>query len=421
MQFILVAGSIEKFKNVRKDYEERRQIKLDKAPSSWFTFFGATDVQTRNRQISFLEKTIAVLEHFLHKGDEFTTQHEFQANLMASRIMIAACLCVQEEIRNTYVQHQIGKCEEKSALYQLINEYLGITSENFLDDEDKQSCYETAYKLIKTQDALTHLNHELQQLKHTEFTESEWKLFSDFIAGQEKKKATPVPSPSYLPVGNTFAPVFGETFYYVGLTIGWVVAGAVSSSSAAITPRLEVTSWVSSALLFIGPTNFAGVALLAPTIASRLISTFCNFSFSSMSGKAGRLVGQYTGQVAGLPFDIAYNLLRTTGSFLVSYSSQPPSLAPLDGICIANGVPAVHGRPIQLNVVPQQFEPNPRLQITENGEITVDGKPVDDPSLDDQMSLVIKELNDKLKPNTNGPKIEELDETAPEESSLLTP
>ena len=56
MQFILVAGSIEKFKYLRKDYEERRQINLDKAPSSWFTFFGATDVQTRNRQISFLEK-----------------------------------------------------------------------------------------------------------------------------------------------------------------------------------------------------------------------------------------------------------------------------------------------------------------------------------------------------------------------------
>ncbi|WP_133137390.1 hypothetical protein [Legionella rowbothamii] len=420
MQFILVAGSIEKFKNLRKDYEERRQINLDKAPTSWLTFFGATDVQTRNRQISFLEKTIAVLEHFLHKDEKFTTQHEFQANLMASRIVIAAALCVQEEIRQTYLQHQIGKCEEKSALYQLINEYLGLTPENFLDEEDKQSCYETANKLITTQDALTHLNHELQQLKHPGFTESEWKLFSDFIAQQQKKKTTPRPPPSYLPVGNTFAPVFGETFYYVGLTIGWVVAGAVSSSSAAITPRLEVTSWVSSALLFIGPTNIAGVALLAPTIASRLISTFCNFSFSSMSGTAGRLIGQYTGQVAGLPFDIAYNLLRATGSFLANYSSQPPSLAPLDGICIAKGVPAVHGHPIQLNVVPQQLMPEPRLQITENGEITVDGKLVD-PSIDDQMSLVIKELNEKLKANANGPKIEELDETAPEGASLLTP
>ena len=124
--------------------------------------------------------------------------------------------------------------------------------------------------------------------------------------------------------------------------------------------------------------------------------------------------------MAGLPFDIAYNLLRTTGSFLVSYSSQPPSLAPLDGICIAKGVPAVHGHPIQLNVLPQQLEPNPRLQITENGEITVDGKPVDDPSIDEKMSLVIKELSDKLKSNTNGPKIEELEETAPEESALFT-
>lgn len=191
MQFILVAGSIEKFKNLRKDYEERRQINLDKAPTSWLTFFGATDVQTRNRQISFLEKTIAVLEHFLHKDEKFTTQHEFQANLMASRIVIAAALCVQEEIRQTYLQHQIGKCEEKSALYQLINEYLGLTPENFLDEEDKQSCYETANKLITTQDALTHLNHELQQLKHPGFTESEWKLFSDFIAQQQKRKQHP--------------------------------------------------------------------------------------------------------------------------------------------------------------------------------------------------------------------------------------
>ncbi|WP_058534732.1 hypothetical protein [Legionella saoudiensis] len=422
MQFILVAGRVQKFKNLRHDYEERRQINLDKATTSWLTFFGATDVETRNRQISFLEKMFAVLEHFLHKGEQFTTQQEFQANLMASRIMIAACLCIQEEIKSTYMQHQIGKCEEKSALYQLINEYLGVTAENFLDNEDKLSCYETAYTLIKTQDVLTHLNHELQLLKHKEFTEAEWKLFSDFITGQEKKRSIPVPPSNYLPIGNAFAPVFGETFYYVGLTIGWVVAGAVSSSSAAITPRLEVTSWVSSALLFIGPTNVAGVALLAPTIASRLISTFCNFSFSSMSGKAGRFIGQVTGQAAGLPFDIAYNLLKATGSLLVHYSSQPPSLAPLDGICIAKGVPAVQGRPIQLNVVPQQLMPKPRLQITENGEITVDGKHVDEPVFDDKMALVIKELKEKLEPKTpSGPLIEELEESAPEKSFLLTP
>lgn len=417
MQFILVSGCIEQFDNLRKDYEKERKVDLDITPPilGWPTLLGGTDVKTRRKQISFLEKVKNVLERFFHKEEAFNTPQEFQAHLMASRIMIAACL---------YVQNEIGSSKENSALYRLINKYLGITAENFLDEHDKQSCYQTAYQLIKTQDVLTHINQELRELNHQEFSKSEWELFSKFIQAEETKRTTPKPPPNYFPVSTLISPVFGEAFYHVGFTIGWVVAGAASGSSAAISPRLELTSWVSSALLFIGPTNIAGVALLAPTIAARLLSTFCNFSFSNISGKAGRCIGEGTAWMVGLPFDIVYNLLKISGTLIVHYTTQPPSLAPLSGICIANGTITVQGHPMQFNVVPQHVTAMPRLQISENGEITLDGETIKTSDLKENLVDAFKMLSENLAQNTQAPIIQELNHDTNadlEELHTLTP
>ena len=64
-------------------------------------------------------------------------------------------------------------------------------------------------------------------------------------------------------------------------------------------------------------------------------------------------VGKGTGVLVGLPFDLLYNLLRATGSLIVSYSSTPIQLAKLDGIRIADGVYVAQGNPMQFNLVPQ--------------------------------------------------------------------
>ncbi len=389
MQFILVPGSIRQFANIRNDYEEKRKINLEATPSmlGMPTIFGGTDVKNRRKQISFVEKMNCVLNRFLFEEEEIKTAEQWQANLMASRIMIAVAL---------YIQNQIGSSKDNSALYRLINTYLGVSSENFFDDEDQESCYQTAAKLINQQDALTHINAELRIVGGKEFTKEEWEQFVSFIKNEVCKKNAPLPVYNKYPVTTLIQPIFETAFSYVGSTIGWVVAEALSNSSAAITPRLKVTSLVGS-LLVMGPAGATGVALLAPVIASRLLSSFCTISLASMSGATMAYVGKGTGVLVGLPFDLVYNLLRATGSLIVSYSTAPPHLAPLNGIRIADGVYVAQGNPMQFNLVPQYLVSDinkQRLQITDKGEIFVDEQPVTDTS--NNMALVIKELNEQL-------------------------
>lgn len=389
MKFILVPGSIEQFDNLRTDYEKERKINLEVTPSmlGMPTLFGGTDVKSRRKQISFIEKMKCVLNRFLFKEDEIKTAEQWQANLMASRIMIAVAL---------YVQNEIGSSKENSALYRLINKYLGVTPENSFDNKDKESCFQTAATLINQPNALNHMNAELRIVGGKEFTEEEWELFVSFIKMEDSKKNTPLPVPNKYPVTTLILPIFETAFSYVGSTIGWVVAEAVSNSSASIAPRLKVTSMVSS-LLVMGPAGATGVALLAPTIASRLIGSFCTISLAGMSGATMGYVGKGTGVLVGLPFDLLYNLLRATGSLIVSYSSTPIQLAKLDGIRIADGVYVAQGNPMQFNLVPQYLVSDikkQRLKITDKGEIFVDEKPVTDPS--NSMALVIQELNEQL-------------------------
>lgn len=417
MPFILESNRIDKFDNLRKDYETKKNIDLQDTPSiiGMPTFLGGTDVKNRRKQISFLEKIKAVLNRFLLKEEDIKTPQQWQANLMASRIMIAACLYVQSEISSG------------ATLNHLINEYLGVTAENFFDKKDKVICYQTAHKLIDQLDVLTSINTEMRSLGKKEFSETEWGRFSSFILKEEalkkedKKKKSKTDSTNY-PVTNFVLPVFENAFSYVGLTVGWVVAEVISSSSAAIAPRIQLTSWVGGALMILGPTGATGVALLAPTIAARLLSSFCTISLASITGKAMGLVGKGTGIVVGLPFDLIYNLLWATGTLLINYSTNPSKLPSINGVRIADGVIVRNGQPIQFQLLPQEQLTGDvqLLQITEHGEIYLNGEPVDEP--DNKMAKVIKELNEKfsLSPNAPKPEITDISETVDAEETAHT-
>ncbi len=391
MHFILAPGCIAKFDQLRNAYETEKHVDLNEKPSMIGKpiFFGGTDVVSRNMQVTFLEKVKAVLKiHLLHE-QEIKTPEQRQVYIIAARFMIAACL---------YVQSQIGSSKRNSALYRIIEDNLGITAENYLDDEDKETCYLTAERLIKTPHALEHANAALEKDGLKPFTEKEWKQFTEFLKEMcHKKEATD--QITKFPVISMTQPLFGAAFAYVGATVGVVVAEGVSNSTTAISPRVQLTALVGSTLLVFSPAGTTGVALFAPVIATKLFTSFCTISLAHLMGTAAGYLGQGVGIGVGLPFDAAYNLLWSICSLISNYYSKTPTLAPIDGIRIVDGATIIAGIPIQLvseNALPEGCTKK-ILEITEEGEIRIEGEEVKDTKKPMQIPPeVIEELKKQL-------------------------
>ncbi|MCE0723171.1 MULTISPECIES: hypothetical protein [Legionella] len=392
MHFILAPGCIAKFDNLRKDYEAEKKIDLSEKPSMIGTpiFFGGTDVASREKQISFLEKVRAILKVHLVNEEDIKTPAQRQAKMIASRFMLAACL---------YVQSQIRSSKRNSTLYRLTEDYFGITVINYLDDEDKEACYLTADRLVKTPHALEHANIVLEKDGLKPFTEKEWKEFTDFLKEMTRAKEPPKDQYTNFPVISITQPFFGTALAYAGATVGVVVAEGITNSTTAISPRVQLTALVGSTLLVFSPAGPTGVALLAPVIATKLLTSFCTISLAHIMSTAGGYLGQGIGIGVGLPFDAAYNLLWSICSLISRYYSKPSQLAAIDGIRIVDGATIVSGIPIQLvpeNALPQGYTKK-ILEITESGEIRIEGEEIKDSEKPVQIPPeVIEELKKQL-------------------------
>lgn len=372
MHFILAPGCIVKFDNLRKTYEAEKKVDLNEKPSIIGTpiFFGGTDVVSRNKQISFLEKVKVLLKIHLLNEKDIKTPAERQVYNIATRFMLAACL---------YVQSQIGSSKRNSVLYRIIDDNLGITAENYLDDEDKETCFLTAERLIKTPNALEHTNVALEKNGFRPFSEKEWKEFTAFLKEMTRTKEAKDQFTNF-PVISITQPFFGTTLAYAGATVGVVLAEGISNSTSAVSPRVQLTALVGSTLLVFSPAGPTGVALLAPVIATKLFTSFCTISLAHVMSTAGGYLGQGIGIGVGLPFDAAYNLLWSICSLISRYYSKSSQLAPIDGIRIVDGAIIVSGIPIQL--VPENALPpgctKKILEITEGGEIRIEGEEIKD-------------------------------------------
>ncbi|ARB91879.1 hypothetical protein [Legionella longbeachae] len=409
MHFILAPGNLAKFDNIRKAYEIEKHVDLNAKPSLIGTpiFFGGTDVISRNKQVSFLEKVNAILKIHLLNEEDIKTPQQRQVYLIAARFMVAACL---------YVQSQINGSKRNSALYRIIEDNLGISPENFLDDEDKETCYLTAGRLISTPSAFEHSNMTLQKKGIAPFTEKEWEQFSTFLKEMCHKKEIKDPSANF-PIISLTQPLFGTAFSYVGATVGVVLAEGVSNSTSAISPRVQLTALVGSTLLVFSPAGTTGVALFAPVIATKLLTSFCTISLAHVMGKAAGYLGQGVGIGVGLPFDLAYNLLWSVCSLIARYYSKAPQFAVMDGIRIVDGATIIAGIPIQL--VPENALPTgctkKTLEITEEGEVRIEGEEVQDLPMQIPPE-VLEELNKQIvlyTPNKGGTEIKQSENKEP--------
>lgn len=334
MRYILPADALTNINFLRVEYQKERNVDLDKSPSMFGTpiIFGGTDVVARDAQTKFIKKMIVVFAANLLKEEHITTPEQAEASLTASRVILAAC---------KYVQNQISKPKKNSALYRLINKDLGITAENFLDDEDKSICNLAANRLINSSImAFEDANIALRKAGMETFTEIEWEHFSKYLADAAKKETTVNPYTNY-PITSITQPMFGAAFSYTGATIGFLSGGMVSESTKIMSTKVQMTALIGSTLLMLGPAGPMGVALFSQVIAGKLITSFCSISLGHVLGTAMGIIGQGVGMGIGLPLDAAYRLIWKACSIIGNYYTDYPN--PSTGIRIKDGMRMIGG------------------------------------------------------------------------------
>lgn len=411
MRFILPAGAFTNLNFLRNQYQTERKVNLEEKPSFFGlpTAVGGIDVLARSKQVKFLEKMRVVLSANLIKEEEIQTAEQWTANLTASRVLMAACM---------YIQSQISKPKNHSALYRLINTNLGITGLNYLDDEDIEICLLAANRVINSSlSAIDDANAALKRAKLKPFTELEWSEFSLYLSNALTKKTSVNPYTNY-PITSITQPLFGAAFSSAAATVGFLGGELVSKSTKLMSTQLKLTAFIGASLL-IGPAGPMGVTLFSQVIASKLITAFCSISLAQILGTVMGIVGQGVGMGIGLPLDAAYRLLWKACSLIGGYYGNHPNSSKLTGIRIADGVTMLSGIAIEVTAIddlPQDFVQK-LIEIREDGKLYVGGELVVIPETGIPLHPeIIAELKRQLNPHSSG-----IEKKASTESSTLSP
>ncbi|MCL9682483.1 type IV secretion protein Dot [Legionella maioricensis] len=395
MRLVIPTEALDKLPFLREQYQKARSVDIEETPSmiGMPTMFGGTDVKSRKKQIVFLEKLLIILRPNLKKLEEITSPEELQANITAWRVYLTACW---------YVQSQNNK---NSKLSRIINEDLGITAENYPDDEDKENCYATAKRFVNTKNALEDANVALIKAKKRPFSEKDWSEFTQYLSAFQVKKVSTNSYTNY-PITSITQPLFSATFAYTGATVGLLSGDVLSKSTKGMAVKYQLTALIGSSLLLFGPTGPTGVALFAPVIASKLITSFCSITLAHVLGATMGILGYGVGTMVGLPLDLAYHLLWKICAEVGGYYYPDSEKPTISGIRISDGVALVGGIAINITPVDQLAEIAHKKQIIElkeDGSLHVDGKPVFTEKNGVQLPpMVIEELKEKLKTYSTG-------------------
>jgi hypothetical protein len=388
MRYILPAGALLSINFLRKNYEEKRKVNLDVPPSLFGvpTMFGGTDVASRDKQTRFIQKMIVVLRANLAKEEDITNAQQWEANLTASRVILAACL---------FVQSQISSPKSNSALYNLINQHLGITSTNYMDEEDQEMCHLAANRVINSSiGAYSEANATLRENNLKPFTEKEWKAFSEYVAEQATKAKQPKNPYTNYPITSITQPFFGAAFTYTGATIGYLSGDIMSQSSTTLSTKAQLTTYVGSTILMLGTAGPMGVALFSQIIASKLVTSFFSISMAHLLGTAAGLVGQGVGVGIGMPLDLAYRLLWKAAATVGTYYSTYPNDGKMTGLRISDGKTVINGIVLDYSTNDELAKDlqNKTVTITEDQKLLIDGKELKIPS--DGASLPLEVINE---------------------------
>ena len=421
MRFILAPNTMHNLNFLREKYQQIKDIDLAAPPSLFSkpTYFGGTDIIARKAQIEFLEKIRIFLKINTFKAEEITSLDELQANLTASRVMLAAILYVKSQISQTY---KLRSPKGKSVLYSLLEDDLGISAQNFLDEEDEEICILAAKRIVMNSISdLDNVNQVLKEAGLKYLSEKDWSDFQAFLTSKTICKTQKNPYADY-PVTNITQKLFGAAGAYTGATIGYISGDVFSHSTSALSAKTKFTALVGGSLLVFSSAGPAGVALFAPAIAERLISAFCSISLAHILGIGMGILGQGVGIIVGIPIDLAYRLIWTTCNTIGAYSFSAKK-PPLTGIRLYDGMTVFCGVPLE--AIPEDKLPTEYKQVQveiRDGQLYLNNKVVNVPETGMQLPKEVLELLEKkLHPapynEEEGIELDEIDSLEAEEST----
>lgn len=391
MRYVLPAGALLSINFLRKDYEKERKVNLDEPPSLFGvpTLFGGTDIASRDKQTKFIQKMIVVLGANLAREEDITTPEQWEANLAASRAILAACL---------FVQSQVSSPKTNSALYNLINKHLGVSQTNYFDEEDREMCFFAANCLINSSlNAFSDANAKLRKNNLKPFTTKEWSAFSDYVSHQTKIAEKPSNPYTNYPITSITQPLFGAAFSYTGATIGYLSGDVISQATPTLSTKTQLTTMIGSTILMLGTAGPMGVALFSQVIASKLVTSFFSISMAHLLGTTAGIVGQGLGVGIGMPLDLAYRLIWKAAATVGTYYTTYPNDGKMTGIRISDGKALINGIVLDYSTDSELATElkDKTVTITEDKKLVVDGKELKIPS--DGASLPIEVINELKK------------------------
>lgn len=334
-----------KLLNLRSDYEAREGIILSKAsqPYAVSRFFGATDVEARERQICFIEKMLIALAKDLNPHEKGFNKQKY---LTALQVLVTQCFYTKSQIHRDYTHPY-----SSSTLSQLIDEAMTLTALNAVDPETQACCLLTSEHLQKSELCLESLNACLKK----QITALEWRDFSNFVSTEcgllDEKYVV-----NY-PITSIMMPLVAVPSKLAGYTVGWVFGNWFGKSASLLSTHTAVAMTLGSGLVFLfGPSAALGAILITPALAGQLIETYCGISLSIIMGETMNLVGNGVGFTVGMPLDLAVQLLGKTCSTITNFYQDSSTYPPLTGISLTDGVSIIDGRPIEFDHINQLTE-----------------------------------------------------------------
>lgn len=387
MKYILPANAFDNFPQLLKMYEEKRHIKVDKQQSllEWPILLGGVDAPVRSKQIHFLMSLHAVLKPNLLREEDIKTSEQWNAHITAARTMTAACL---------YVLSQIDKSKRNSILYSLLEDMLNVTVHNALDDGDKDMCCLAAKSIVSCSKMNLYNSNEYLKAHATglkPLSVETWNGFSNFLDARCTASKTVNPYEGY-PFTSITKPLFGAAGAYMGATFGFLGGEVFSRSSKSGSTVLKVTNVLTPVFLYFHVSTF-GIAILAPAIATKIVTTFFSISLGHLLSVVLGVVGQGIGMGVGLPLDLAYKLLSATLTMIKNNLVRQPEEVPLSGVRIEDGMIVKNGlcvERVKADEIPEGYE-KVALFLTEDNKIVIDGKQLPHEETPSELLVQLKE------------------------------
>ncbi|MCC5791034.1 MAG: hypothetical protein JJT82_00275 [Legionellaceae bacterium] len=317
MEFLLSLEFIIRLNRLRTDYCEKigvSTLRDTPQPYAVRTFFGATDYQSRNTQICFLEALCLYLDvHCDLKGvkDPEDEPHlSIEALLLrdnrrlnALRTLTSACLFIK-------AQNSSG-----SRLNQLIVKALGIRENNTLDLETRANCYRSAQKFLQDQERFDKINACLKAQQKEPLSIDVFRDWSTYVAEQMAKKKY-----SDYPLTNIMIPLIANPMRVAGTAFGVVTAKLLTRSTSLLRANLHVTAALGGGMyMMMGSRAATGVFFMAPTLAKDFMEYYLTISLAWLCGHSAGLLGNTLAYGIGLPLDCGWKMV--VGSSRYAYRS----------------------------------------------------------------------------------------------------